>query len=150
MKNQDDDAAGNCDEVAQFFHKNNIWQTPTPDETPTKWLQKWQIYKVTKAANMPDRFGLHFVGYEYRDGYGVVSSKIESFDSIKMSGTTETGRVYQLIGLPGPDMHALHTLGSWTKLWGLDVENITDEFIQQNKIDLEKIKAIDQQLLRNA
>lgn len=142
MDEQEDKADGSLGINSVSPLEYNIWQTPGPDQIPTKWLKSWRIYKVTKAVNMPERFGLHFVGYECRDGYGAVSSKIEGFDPNTMSGLTETGRVYQLLGLPGINHDAIYTLEGWAKTWGVEVEDATDEFIRQYRINLDHLKAL--------
>jgi len=142
MNSEDDEATDNRREILEFFLDNNIWQTPSVNEVPTKWLQRWQIYKVTKASRSPDSFGLHFIGYEFSDGYGAVSSKIESFDPVKMCGVTNSGRVYQLVGLPGSDPDAQHTLQGWAKWNGVVVQDATEEFIRHYEIDLEHVKAV--------
>lgn len=138
MRNGDNKSKEN----SKFFLDNNIWQTPPTNKVPTKWLRKWQVYKVTNSSHSPDSFGLHFVGYECRDGYGAVSSKIESFDPVKMCGVTNSGRIYQLIGLPGADLDAQHTLDGWAKWNGVVVQDATDDFIQHCRIDLERVRSL--------
>ncbi len=120
----------------------NIWPARSVSAEPQKWLHSWQIYKVVKAKAYPEFFGYHFVGYDMREGHGAVSSKIEQFDSATMCGVTRSGRIYQLIGLPGVDPEAQYTLAGWIQANQLVMRDATEEFVQYYKIDLEHIENI--------
>ncbi|AXF24130.1 hypothetical protein CUJ89_27765 [Burkholderia pyrrocinia] len=41
----------------------------------------------------------HFVGADERDFTGRVSSEVVTFDRLTLRGQTQSGRIYQLIGL---------------------------------------------------
>lgn len=116
----------------------NIWSASSVQSEPQKWLDNWQIYKTVKARIQPELFGYHFVGYEIRGGHGAVSSKIDKFDPVTMCGVTRSGRVYQLLGMPGVNQDAQYTLDAWIQFNELVMEEATEEFIRYYKIDLEQ------------
>jgi len=124
--------------ASQLFSKPNIWSASSVVAEPQKWLEIWQVYKVVKADIQPELFGFHFVGFDVRSGHGAVSSKLEKFDPVKMCGVTMSGRVYQLVGLPGIDDDAQYTLYGWSARNIVVVKDATMEFIKQYKIDLDQ------------
>lgn len=121
----------------------NIWSASPVQSEPQKWLDNWQIYKTVKAKIQPELFGYHFIGYDIRGGHGAVSSKIDKFDPVTMCGVTRSGRVYQLLGLPGVNQDAQYTLDAWIHRNELVMENATEEFIQHYKINLERLLEMD-------
>lgn len=72
-------------------------------------------------------------------GNWAVSSKIEKFDPATMRGVTRSGRVYQLIDMPGVDPDGQYTMAGWILANELVMEDATEEFIQHYKIDLEQV-----------
>jgi hypothetical protein len=121
----------------------NIWSATTVESEPQKWLDNWQVYKAVKANIQPELFGYHFVGHDVRGCHGAVSSKIDRFDPVKMSGVTLSGRVYQLVGMPGVDQDAQYTLAGWIVRNELVMEDATEEFIRYYKIDSERMREMD-------
>jgi hypothetical protein len=122
---------------------SNIWSASFVQSEPQKWLGSWQIYKTVKARIQPELFGYHFVGYDIRGGHGAVSSKIDKFDPVTMCGITRSGRVYQLLGMPGVNQDAQYTLEAWIHRNELVMEDATKEFVQYYKIDLERLREMD-------
>lgn len=118
----------------------NIWRATSVEAEPQKWLESWQIYKAVKANIQPELFGYHFVGYDINGGHGAVSSKIDKFDPVTMCGVTQSGRVYQLLGVPGVNEDAQYTLSGWIHRNQLVMEDATDEFIQYYKIDIKQLQ----------
>lgn len=121
----------------------NIWSASSVQSEPQKWMDNWQIYKTVKAKIQPELFGYHFVGYDIRGGHGAVSSKIDKFNPVTMCGITRSGRVYQLLGMPGVNQDAQYTLGVWIHRNELVMEDATEEFIQYYKINLERLREMD-------
>lgn len=121
----------------------NIWSASSVKTEPEKWLDNWQVYKTIKANIQPELFGYHFVGHDVRGGHGAVSSKIDRFDPIKMCGVTLSGRVYQLIGMPGVNQDAQYTLSGWIQRNEVVMEDATEEFVLHYKIDLERVRKMD-------
>ncbi len=118
----------------------NIWSASSVQSEPEKWLSSWQIYKTVEARIQPELFGYHFVGYDVRGGHGAVSSKIDKFDPVTMCGVTRSGRVYQLLGIPGVDQDAQYTLNGWIQINQLVMEDATEEFVQYYKINLGRLR----------
>ena len=123
----------------------NIWSASSVQSEPQKWLDNWQVYKTVKARIQPELFGYHLVGYDIRGGHGAVSSKIDKFDPVTMCGVTRSGRVYQLLGMPGVNQDAQYTLSGWIHRNELVMEDATEEFVQHYKIDLERLRKMDKQ-----
>jgi hypothetical protein len=121
----------------------NVWSASSVQSEPQKWLDSWQIYKTVKAKIQPELFGYHFVGYDIRGGHGAVSSKIDKFDPVTMCGVTGSGRVYQLLGMPGVNQDAQYTLGAWIHRNELVMVDATHESVQHYKIDLERLQEMD-------
>lgn len=121
----------------------NVWAAAPVSIIPEKWLDSWSIIKVIKVAAYPEEFGFHFVGRNAEECNGAVSSKIEQFDPVTMTGVTRSGRVYRLMGLPGFDPDASYVLGHWLKRCQAEAVDANDEFIAHYKIDLEQIRALD-------
>lgn len=122
----------------------NVWSATTVESEPQKWLEKWQVYKVVDAKIQPEVFGYHFVGFDVQGGHGAVSSKVEQFDPVKMCGITNSGRVYQLAGMPGTDPDAQYTLNGWAAANQVTVTDATEEFIQHYRIHLDQLRALGQ------
>ena len=120
----------------------NVWRTVPVSLVPEKWLDSWSVIKVVKVAAHPEEFGFHFVGRNVEECNGAVSSRIEQFDPVTMTGVTRSGRVYRLMGLPGFDPDAEYVLGYWLKRGQAEAVNGTDEFIDHYKIDLEQIRTL--------
>lgn len=118
----------------------NIWSAGSVKTEPEKWLDNWQVYKTIKANIQPDLFGYHFVGRDVRGDHGAVSSKIDRFDPVKMCGVTLSGRVYQLIGMPGVNQDAQYTLNGWVRRNEVVMQDATDEFVRHYEIDLERVR----------
>lgn len=83
----------------QFFNIPDIWSTKSVVDCPERTLRLWRFFEI-QFPQKPNRTR-HFVGYSVHDRAGQVSSAIQQFDSKTMRGITESGRVYQLLGLPG-------------------------------------------------
>jgi hypothetical protein len=125
-----------------FANMPNIWNATTVESEPQKWLERWQVYKVIDAKIQPEVFGYHFVGYDIQGGHGAVSSKIGQFDPVKMCGITNSGRIYQLVGMPGTDPDAQYTLSGWAAANQVTVVDATAEFIQHYSINLDQVHSL--------
>lgn len=98
----------------------DIWPIATVSDCPEITLRQWQIFEV-KFPQKTNKTR-HFVGYSVHDRAGQVSSAIQKFDPITMRGVTESGRVYQLLGLPGWNADAEHTWRRWKSVCGIASE----------------------------
>lgn len=128
--------------IANLEKHPNIWGAAPVEIEPEKWLDAWQVFRVIKPNRFEDRFGLHFSGRNCREFNGAVSSRIENFDPVTMRGITNSGRVYQLVGLPGFCSDAQYVLDNWCTFNQVKVENATEEFIQRYSISLENISKL--------
>jgi hypothetical protein len=94
-------------------------------------LTHWQVLEIPSI----DREGRdrHFSGCAERQGDpGRVSSRIVSFNHRTMTGTTRSGREYQLVGPPGgrrgdPD-YVWAQWASFNKVDPKKVSNVTGEY----------------------
>lgn len=68
-----------------------IWRPRSATEQPRIPLSRWRIFETEDGSR-------HFVGVDMYDGSGRVSSPIVAIDPVAMQGTTETGRIYELVG----------------------------------------------------
>jgi hypothetical protein len=125
--------------IASLEAHPNIWSVAPVELEPEKWLESWQVVRVVKSNGFEERFGLHFVGRNCSDFHGAVSSKIEQFDPKTMRGVTNSGRVYQLVGLPGYCDDAQYVLDCWSQANRVETTNATEEFITCHSISLENI-----------
>ncbi len=122
----------------------NVWSQPPVDVEPQKLVSQWSVHRATpKNGQASVRFDLHFVGRDLRDWSGCVSSKIVSFDPKTMRGTTRSGRVYQLVGMPGHCSDGDYVLGNWAHCNDVDVEDVTEEFMKTNGLTREGIQRIE-------
>lgn len=71
-------------------------------------LSDWNIVQLrSKEGEMLEIF----VGYSVNDGFGRMSTLIQSFDEINKTGITKSGSTYSLIGQPGmPHDDAIYVL----------------------------------------
>jgi hypothetical protein len=125
--------------IADMEKHPNIWGPTSVEIEPEKWLDSWQVFTVVKTKEFADRFGLHFAGRNCRELNGAVSSKLEKFDPVTMRGVTASGRVYQLVGLPGFCDDAQYVLDNWCRFNQIEIEITTNEFVEQYNISLENI-----------
>jgi hypothetical protein len=89
----------------------SLFRPASVKDMPEVFLSRWH---VTQASNNTETT-LHFVGYNSKEGYGMVSSPIVEFDSTKKCGKTRSGRVYKLVGQPGFNLEADYVWQNWKK-----------------------------------
>ena len=109
----------------------SIWGTRTVKVEPDIKLTHWQVFSVPSLDG--EGRDHHFSGSAMHSGDpGRVSSRIVSFDSETMIGTTRSGRAYQLVGPPGgrrgdPD-YVWNQWASFNKVDPKKVINVTGEY----------------------
>jgi hypothetical protein len=94
-----------------------IWKPGSISELPKIPLSRWRIFELADGSR-------HFVGIDMFDQSGRVSSPIVTFDPVARQGTTQTGRIYELIGQQGWSPQAEYVLQRWCGLY--DVASYTD------------------------
>lgn len=119
--------------IAALQNTPHVWNQRPVESEPVKRIAAWSVYKATPSENeRSSSFGLHFVGRDLCRWSGCVSSKIASFDTKGLRGTTQSGRIYQLYGSPGHYQEADYVLGWWTCFNELTVEDVTMEFLESH------------------
>lgn len=122
--------------IVKLEARPNYWRAAPVEIEPQKWIEAWQVVRVVKSDGFEDRFGIHFVGRNCREYNGAVSSKIEQFNPKTLRGITISGRVYQLVGLPGYSSDAQYVLDCWSHANRVETTNATEEFVKQYGISL--------------
>ena len=89
-----------------------IWRPRPTSELPKIPLSRWCIFETDNGSR-------HFVGMDMLDSSGRVSSPIVTFDPVTLQGTTQSGRVYELVGRKG---------------WSLDGEYIWKRWCELNEV----------------
>jgi len=117
--------------LEHIFEFPSIWGSASVDAEPEKWIDSWQVFKVTKCVANQDVYGFHFFGRNTKEHAGAVSSKIVSFDPVSMRGVTNSGRIYQLMGSPGHDGDADYVLAGWKRINHVETEIATQEFLKE-------------------
>jgi hypothetical protein len=73
-------------------------------------LSRWRIFETVDGSR-------HFVGVDMFDSSGRVSSPIVTFDPVTRQGTTQTGRIYELVGRKGSSLNVEYVWGRWCELY---------------------------------
>lgn len=121
--------------IPDLLNFPTVWSAASVEAEPEKWLESWQVFKVTDCVANHELYGFHFFGRNMREFAGAVSSKIVSFDPISMRGITNSGRVYQLVGPPGYCDDAQYVLDNWKHFNQVITEIGTQEFLKEYEID---------------
>lgn len=87
-----------------------IWKPRPASELPRIPLSRWRIFETEDGSR-------HFVGVDMFDSSGRVSSPIVTFDRSTMQGTTQTGRIYELIGGKGWSLNGEYVWTRWCELY---------------------------------
>lgn len=118
-------------ETVKQFIEGGIYGAEILEHVPSIVLTNWQVYEV-KSLN-----SRHFVGFNLNSLDGRVSSKIVQYDKKSGLGTTNSGRLYQLVGSPGHNADSEYVWNRWKFANGVfddnDVSVVTDEYLQEMK-----------------
>jgi len=82
------------------------WQVAALAAEPEIRLVEWRIMET-------DRSERHFIGARLDNGTGRVSTAIVEFDPDGMTGVSQSGRVYELVGPPGWNENADYVWSVW-------------------------------------
>ncbi|CAG9269534.1 conserved hypothetical protein [Paraburkholderia caribensis] len=100
-----------------------IWKPLPASELPRIPLSRWRILETEDGSR-------HFVGVDMFDSSGRVSSPIVNFDPVTMQGTTQTGRIYELIGRRGSSLNVDYVWIRWCELYEIaSYTDITEAFL---------------------
>jgi hypothetical protein len=94
-----------------------IWKPRPASEVPKIPLSRWRIFETEDGSR-------HFVGVDMFDSSGRVSSPIVTFDPVTLHGTTQTGRIYELVGRKGWSLNVEYVWIRWCELY--EVASYTD------------------------
>jgi hypothetical protein len=86
-----------------------IWKPRPASELPRITLSRWHIFETEDGSR-------HFVGMDLLDSSGRVSSPIVTFDRATLQGTTQTGRIYELVGRNGWSLNVEYVWKRWCEL----------------------------------
>jgi hypothetical protein len=91
-----------------------IWSLPPVSSEPCIRLLEWRIFEILPQETR------HFVGLNASDRTGRVSSALETFDSEASQGTTQSGRIYALVGESGYADDAQYVWDRWCSINGVE------------------------------
>jgi hypothetical protein len=94
-----------------------LWKVASIAEEPEVRISRWRIIEISAGTK-------HFVGVDQLDLSGRFSSAIVVFDSQMLRGQTVSGRVYQLMGVPGRSDNADYVWQQWCAI--NEVESFSD------------------------
>lgn len=107
-------------------HQENempIWRPRPASELPKIPLSRWRIFETEDGSR-------HFVGVDMFDSSGRVSSPIVTFDPVTMQGTTQTGRIYELVGRKGSSLNVEYVWIRWCELYEVaSYTDVTERFL---------------------
>lgn len=96
-----------------------IWTVKPVTEQPSVTLIRWSVFRTHKGS-------WHLVGFCEENQEGRVSSAVETIDPETSRAVTRSGRVYQLLGPPGPDISALYVWEIWARAKDWSYTDVTD------------------------
>ena len=106
--------AGTQPKLAVIEIQGGVWKCAPVSERPEIVLANWLVFEVKLPGHKART--RHFVGQNIIDDEGRASSAIETFDAATKSGTTESGRVYQLRGRTGLTGDGEYTWSRWKSI----------------------------------
>ena len=86
-----------------------VWNTTPVTETPKLRLRNWCVFESSTGER-------HLAGFNLSEDEGRVSSALQSVEPASRCATTATGRLYELVGLPGLESDGRYVLQRWLAL----------------------------------
>lgn len=86
-----------------------IWKVTAVEQDPEVSLLDWRIFETDQGTR-------HFVGLNARCGTARASSRIVSFDAVRRTGVTQSGRAYRLVGGMGGHPDCDYVWGQWCRI----------------------------------
>lgn len=112
----------------------------TPVESAKVTLRRWRVMEVESKNGARTR---HVLGHDVTNNLGRASSPIEAFDLENMTVTSRSGKIYNLVGLPGNSKLGTSAWQKWSKDNGVVAElDVTNEYFNvdmASTMEIEKI-----------
>jgi hypothetical protein len=97
--------------VIQALVDASVHESEPVAREPHKQISRWGLYQFHFAGGTRSR---HLVGWSGNEGR--VSTAVEVLNLESMTATTESGRVYAMVGPPGWDSDATYVMGVWMRV----------------------------------
>jgi hypothetical protein len=105
----------------------SLYKPLSVDVIPELILVSWRVFEV--SSDLWEETTRHFVGYNIIEHSGRVSSPIKKFDKESMTGTTRSGRTYQLKDSSGCSADGLYVWDRWCEHNEItNIKDVTDEY----------------------
>jgi hypothetical protein len=95
-----------------------VWNVPDIEVEPFIALINWMVFDYHGEQ--------HIAGYNFKDDEGRVSSKIVEWDYPNRQATTNSGRIYKLLGIPQLSDSAKYVFERWAIINIVSVEDLKD------------------------
>lgn len=106
-----------------------VMKVPTEYKNPM--LRRWRVVEVVLRNGSRSR---HVWGHDVANDAGRASSAIREFDPEAMTATTHSGRIYQLMGVPGNASRGEYAWHNWCRINGVVSESdVTDEYFDPER-----------------
>ena len=106
-----------------------------PENYKSPSLRRWRVMEVLFKDGKRSR---HVWGHDVANDAGRASSAIRMFDIEAMTATTDSGRIYKLVGAPGNARSGEKAWKGWCSLNGVVVaKDVTTEYFDPGHIFIE-------------
>lgn len=104
-----------------------VWNIAPIEARPNVTLSEWAVVEVPlNGSDQP--WTRHLAGWSCEDQQGQVCSPVVAFDPNTATCTTQSGRVYRLLGVPGLCSDGAYVLGRWMSIHDLaELRDVTAE-----------------------
>jgi hypothetical protein len=103
-----------------------------PDGFKNPALRRWRVMEVVSKNGVRSR---HVWGHDVANDAGRVSSGIKEFDLEAMTATTDSGRVYKLVGAPGKARSGEKAWQGWCDVNGVaSAVDVTAEYFDIDRL----------------
>jgi hypothetical protein len=103
-----------------------------PSDFKSPSLRRWRVIEIVSREGTHSR---HVYGHDVTNDTGRVSSAVKEFDLAGMTATTQSGRIYKLVGAPGNARNGEYAWQNWCRNNGVVSEvDVTDEYFSVDKL----------------
>jgi len=105
-----------------------------PDNFKNPSLRRWRVIEVVSSSGTRSR---HVYGHDVSNETGRASTAIKDFDLKTMTITTQSGRTYKLLGVPGNARNGEYAWKNWCRINGVVSEtDVTEEYFSADYLFL--------------